>query len=1062
MSLTDQEEERLAGLDRHLQDRLGMVAEDEFEYPVEFPEDWLDEWRNHIAGDNDETFERRLEIAGLSIDDCRRRLTSHGWPEDRPLPAWVETIDELLCYVERDGPHSFDADPIGEDEVPFAHVLTVIVEYASEQVDWTTEARHLSKRAVKSLERWLLDRLDFLFSHTLFIEFKTYLASHDRDLAFAEDPRMPESPRQYYDSFVETLLDGELKSIFLEYAVLSRATVTLVQQWTGAVEEFCSRLITDWDRLGETFGSNGELGIIVDIEILGDPHQNGRQVLGLTCESGLKIAYKPRGIGPETRFNDLLTWTNRRSTLPDLSTLSCVSQDGYGWVEWVDAEECDSTEEVARYYYRSGMLLCILYALNFTDGHLENIIAVGEQPIVVDLETLLHPDPPVETMPTFDELTASAHETVLRTQILPVQSSEDGASVGGLGETEVELGGLEVPTFENVNTDVMDLKHRDTVTVQGQSLPRVDGDRIGPEEYADDLADGFERMYRFLIDHREEVLASGGPIDAFEDVECRYLHRQTHTYRKVLTVLSTPSYLRTGLQFGCKVEELATPFVADQKYEVAWDIYGMERSALWKLDIPRFTVNATETSLRYDDSVIEGIFERSPLEQVRRRINSFNESDLDEQLDFITLAYEPQKLSHPDPPTVEGRPAGAVSDRAVIEDHARQVFERLRANARRTHSGPLTWYLREYNVGATENAGGLSYHGIVDDLYGGRLGVGLFVAALADTFGDEGYREFTADVVSPVLDELTEDEPFAAEKIGGGHGVGSLVYGFTKIAQLLDEDRYLDAARRTSKTLTTDRIESDTVFDIIGGSAGSILGLLTLYDETGECDALRRAVIAAEHLLANRTEFKGDQVWLTIDDDQPQTGFSHGISGIAYALSRLTEATGEDRFRVAALDSLSFERKRYSPERQNWPDLRPRTESDFIAGWCTGRAGIGLSRLGMLEMTEEQSLRRDVDRALSGVDAEALVERDHLCCGNFGRVELLLRAGRTFDEPMYRERARRLATATARRAEQAGRFTVPWQTSDWYNPSFFGGEAGIGYSLLRLVNPELPCVLLWE
>lgn len=43
-----------------------------------------------------------------------------------------------------------------------------------------------------------------------------------------------------------------------------------------------------------------------------------------------------------------------------------------------------------------------------------------------------------------------------------------------------------------------------------------------------------------------------------------------------------------------------------------------------------------------------------------------------------------------------------------------------------------------------------------------------------------------------------------------------------------------------------------------------------------------------------------------------------------------------------------------------------------------------------------------------------------------------------------------------------GRFAGRWQTEHWYNPGFFTGETGIGYTLLRLANPDLPCVLLFE
>ena len=115
----------------------------------------------------------------------------------------------------------------------------------------------------------------------------------------------------------------------------------------------------------------------------------------------------------------------------------------------------------------------------------------------------------------------------------------------------------------------------------------------------------------------------------------------------------------------------------------------------------------------------------------------------------------------------------------------------------------------------------------------------------------------------------------------------------------------------------------------------------------------------------------------------------------------------------------------------------------------------------MYETGERDDLERKIRNALRA-DEPTISGGDHLCCGNFGRVAFLLRAGRTFEEPRYVERARRIADVAVGRAEKNGRFAVPWQTARWHNPSFFLGESGIGYVLLQLNYPELPSVVLWE
>ena len=58
------------------------------------------------------------------------------------------------------------------------------------------------------------------------------------------------------------------------------------------------------------------------------------------------------------------------------------------WMEFVRATD-DSQGEVRRFYERQGGYLAILYALEATDFTRENLIADGERPVLLDLET--HP-----------------------------------------------------------------------------------------------------------------------------------------------------------------------------------------------------------------------------------------------------------------------------------------------------------------------------------------------------------------------------------------------------------------------------------------------------------------------------------------------------------------------------------------------------------------------------------------------------------------------------------------------------------------------------------------------
>ena len=65
----------------------------------------------------------------------------------------------------------------------------------------------------------------------------------------------------------------------------------------------------------------------------------------------------------------------------------CLSRQTYGWEENIENKSCNTKEEIERYYFRLGIHLFLGYALGATDLHGENIVAYGEHPVIIDMET---------------------------------------------------------------------------------------------------------------------------------------------------------------------------------------------------------------------------------------------------------------------------------------------------------------------------------------------------------------------------------------------------------------------------------------------------------------------------------------------------------------------------------------------------------------------------------------------------------------------------------------------------------------------------------------------------
>src|SRR6516164_3119816 len=164
---------------------------------------------------------------------------------------------------------------------------------------------------------------------------------------------------------------------------------------------------------------------------LGDAHRGGRSVLIAEFRSGLRVVYKPRGLAVDVHFQELLSWLDERGDHSPFRTLRILDRGTYGWAEFVAEQPCTSPDEVRRFYRRQGGYLALLYALDATDFHCENLIAAGEHPVLVDLEALFHPREPAAGATHTDGPADDVASSVLRVGLLPLRLW-DGAGSDGI------------------------------------------------------------------------------------------------------------------------------------------------------------------------------------------------------------------------------------------------------------------------------------------------------------------------------------------------------------------------------------------------------------------------------------------------------------------------------------------------------------------------------------------------------------------------------------------------------------------------------------------------------
>lgn len=1053
-------------------------------------------WRKNCAKGDQTVFSKRLQWDDLDVGRARG-LVGRARRANPELPQWARVLGPMIESSR--GPWDEMKNDLasirGEQPVAFEEFLYPFLRLARENLREESGAAYslLSEAAHRQWEWSLLLSLEAIAAATLdseFTLFRNVPGNSPRDSgpalsawAETEDPKpqvaQPTPSRQFYEPFLRSLEGDGLIRLFREYPVLARYLATRLSQWVEAAREFVLRLETDQPELETRFNQGRPLGFVIKLDPgLSDPHRGGRTALGVNFAAGVRLIYKPKMIASEAAYWNLLGWINRNAGLPPLQTLQVLDSGAYGWVEKIKHCSCQDQRGVEAYYYRAGMLVCLIYALEGTDCHCENLIAAGEHPVLIDHETLLQPcircfGPPGEEGPLFLAGQFFYSDSVFRTALLPrreIRPTGESYDISGLGATEVQRTHRRQKVWENINTDAMRLRWEPTSFRPADNVVILDGEKVQAALYVDSMAAGFEQMYRFFQARGAELLAPRGLLRDWSGL--RFVFRDTAIYGSMLRRLTSPRFLRHGMDASIELERFSRPLLYAEDRPFNWPILADERRSLLEGDVPLFRYAAEGDSLLLEGGgMIPQFFRASGFCQVQRRFRTLNEQDLERQLSFLRASFDLEGDLEEGERDLPGPATSAVFEVALEDEagasdflaEALRIAHEIRQAAHSFNEG-VSWNTLAYYPGSQR----WQLEPMSPRFYDGLCGVALFLAAVQKLLGGADIGVLARSALATVVREAGRPDyvrGLFASGIGAAVGQPSIIYALVRASDFLGDDEWLRHAGRFAEMLDAERIAADRNFDLISGAAGGALALLALYRAKRLPEALAKAVLCGEHLLQNRSaSLQGPRAWKTLGD-QMLTGFSHGAAGIAYALLNLYQATGESSFREAALEAEAYETSVFQPDACNWPDFRyPPNERGYrhTTAWCHGAPGIALSRLATLPILDTPQVRLDVAHGLRTTRLAGTQVLDTVCCGAMGRAEVLLVAARELCEPAYLHEAQKVGSTVLRRSQPNGSYALGWKKAPFL-ASFHQGMAGIGYQYLRLAAPDsMPSLLLWE
>jgi lantibiotic modifying enzyme len=372
------------------------------------------------------------------------------------------------------------------------------------------------------------------------------------------------------------------------------------------------------------------------------------------------------------------------------------------------------------------------------------------------------------------------------------------------------------------------------------------------------------------------------------------------------------------------------------------------------------------------------------------------------------------------------------------------------------------------------------------NLYDGVAGIVLFFLELYAQTQHESYRHAAIEGLRWV--EHQYQSP-AADAYAFYTGCLGVAYVMRRMAAVTQDDRLIASALHMVRSTPDLSTASTAVNDVLKGTAGTVLGLLHLYDASGEpwlLDLIDRGI---QGLLRHVHLGSQGVYW----DPSPQTvrglcGFSHGAAGIGFVFLELGHYFRNEAFCDLAEQAFLYESAYYDAQQQNWPDFRKgrlkpgddRPYRDayaagdlifFTSGrdmnaWCHGAAGIGLTRLRAYELLQRERYLRDSRNAIektTRTDAadERVPSSASLCHGSGGNAELFIDAYRVFQDASYLGLAMQVADQMRRSKNETERYQSGYhQAPDQEDTSLFLGNAGIGHFYLRLLEPlHTPSIL---
>ncbi|HEU3955967.1 lantibiotic modifying enzyme [Streptococcus pneumoniae] len=830
-----------------------------------------------------------------------------------------------------------------------------------------------------------------------------------------------------------------LESIYEKYPVTIIDIYNTTNNYCSYISQLFDDIKNDFEELKSTFKIKSKCISNLKMD-MGDGHGGGKTVAIIDFD-GTKICYKPRNLNVAFSYKNLIDWFNKNSQGKKLKVQNLLVKNDHGYEEFVESKECHSEDEVCSFYRRIGSLIAIVYLLNGNDIHMENIIANGEFPYLIDLETLLQ----VPLQSTGDNYIDKFNEYMFnrleRTLFLPgvYIINEDGEK--GLDFSAITGKGgklpYKIPVPVDFNTDDFRIEKVEYTVEDNNNRPKLKGNYVAnPSKYLEYIKMGFCDAYNVFLTNKKELLDKKHSIlNIFNNLNIRILFRSTSNYAMVLDNFYHPDVLEDYLDREKILENMWA------RKNIPDSIIKLEISDMEEGDVPFFSVD-TSTGTMFDS---KGVMIKD------YKINKIPIEYLFETFEKITPDQR-DRLS-----SVLEYSIGNYHDRKVQSMKNMQIYKRMKSDVDKDEISLKLVKILEHETNTIinnskfildkefwdmllENEDGSNTVSLTDNsLYAGNSGIKLYLALYYKYLrkDKEKYNYFIQDFKKDLMN-IEENIEFDMNKLSINGTIGTL---FACKNLLVDEynfefNRVYQKVKNKITEKIIDNIEKSKFnlnqFDYINGILGYLFLIINSPKVSERELYLSKLCI---NILKNSNIFES-------------IGLGHGVSALALLYVKLYSITDDEEYINYAKDLFVGEFEK--------------TKKDINkATWCKGYVGLALSRLEALkdnnpisdEIKEEFLFYMD---KIKNIDLPA---NDCYCHGNSSVMDLFLQCSIILKDNSYLEMAYEVLNMIIANYDKNKSFIIEAE-SELMDFGLFSGLSGVCYSILRIlfIDKNIPTI----